>query len=67
MDVLCRLLENGGYIAPSEGIVAAVWNEKAVESNAASRAINQIRVALDGDPSGTPHRDDQQPQRGVES
>jgi DNA-binding winged helix-turn-helix (wHTH) protein len=50
--LLLFLIENRGRTVPKEEIIAAVWADTFVSDNALTRAIAQIRKALDGDRPG---------------
>ena len=48
--LLLFLAENPGRVLPKEEIMAAVWSDTFVSDNSLTRAIAQIRKALDDDP-----------------
>lgn len=48
--LLLLLIENAGRVVPKDEIMAAVWADSFVSDNALTRAIAQIRKALDDDP-----------------
>jgi TolB-like protein/DNA-binding winged helix-turn-helix (wHTH) protein/Tfp pilus assembly protein PilF len=48
--LLLFLVENPGRILPKDEIVSAVWPDIAVSDNSLTRAITQVRKALDDDP-----------------
>jgi DNA-binding winged helix-turn-helix (wHTH) protein/Flp pilus assembly protein TadD len=48
--LLLFLVENSGRVLPKEEILAAVWPGTFVSDNSLTRAITQIRKALDDDP-----------------
>ena len=47
------LIENRQRAVPKEEIIKAVWGETFVTDNALTRAVAQIRKALDDDPRDT--------------
>jgi DNA-binding winged helix-turn-helix (wHTH) protein len=49
LRLLTFLIENRGRVVPKEEIVRVVWEETAVTDNALTRAVAQIRKALDDD------------------
>ena len=48
--LLAFLVENRGHVVTKDEILQAVWSETTVTDNALTRAVAQIRKALDDDP-----------------
>ena len=48
--LLLFLVENSGRVLPKDEIISSVWPDIAVSDNSLTRAITQVRKALDDDP-----------------
>jgi DNA-binding winged helix-turn-helix (wHTH) protein/tetratricopeptide (TPR) repeat protein len=48
--LLLFLVENPGRVLPKDEIISSVWSDIAVSDNSLTRAITQVRKALDDDP-----------------